>query len=131
MVLGDLAAQHETDAAAIGFCGEKRHKQICGLRDSRSVVLDRQLDAAGGLAPAQAHTGVGMAVGALLEGGLDRVLHEVDYELFDLRNIGGRLLLNMAIPAYEKVADSHWKTADLRVALRQRIAEKPAAGTKP
>jgi hypothetical protein len=50
-------------------------------------------------------------------------------ELFDtlltqpgMKNVGGRLMLSMAVPAYSKVVESHWKTADLRTALRVRLA---------
>ncbi len=39
-----------------------------------------------------------------------------------MKNVGGRLMLTMAVPAYNKVVESHWKTADLRVALRTRLA---------
>lgn len=39
-----------------------------------------------------------------------------------MKNLGGRLILNMAVPAYDKVLESHWKTADLRLALRERLA---------
>jgi hypothetical protein len=39
-----------------------------------------------------------------------------------MKNIGGRLMLSMAVPAFNKVVESHWKTADLRVALRTRLA---------
>ncbi len=39
-----------------------------------------------------------------------------------LRNIGGRLTMNMASPAYDKVLDSYWKLADLREVLRKRTA---------
>jgi hypothetical protein len=38
-----------------------------------------------------------------------------------IKNVGGRLMLSMAVPAYSKVVESHWKTADLRVALRDRL----------
>jgi hypothetical protein len=39
-----------------------------------------------------------------------------------MKNVGGRLMLSMAVPAYSKVVESHWKTADLRTALRVRLA---------
>ncbi len=39
-----------------------------------------------------------------------------------MKNVGGRLILSMAVPSYDKVLDSHWKTADLRAALRTRLA---------
>jgi len=39
-----------------------------------------------------------------------------------MKNVGGRLMLSMAVPAYNKMLESHWKTADLRVALRTRLA---------
>lgn len=38
-----------------------------------------------------------------------------------MKNVGGRLMLTMAVPAYSKILESHWKTADLRVALRTRL----------
>lgn len=39
-----------------------------------------------------------------------------------MKNVGGRLILSAAVPAYAKIIESHWKTADLRVALRTRLA---------
>ena len=39
-----------------------------------------------------------------------------------MKNVGGRLMLLMAVPSYNKVLESHWKTADLRVAMRDRLA---------
>ena len=38
-----------------------------------------------------------------------------------MRNIGGRMLLNTTVPAYDKVMDAHWKLADVRAALRKRV----------
>lgn len=40
-----------------------------------------------------------------------------------MKNLGGRLAINMATPSLEKVVDSHWKTFDAREALRKRLAE--------
>ena len=40
-----------------------------------------------------------------------------------MKNIGGRLVLNLALPALDKVVESHWKTADIREALRKRLAD--------
>ena len=40
-----------------------------------------------------------------------------------MKNLGGRLMLTMAMPALDKVVESHWKAADLREALRPRLAE--------
>ncbi|HVU24788.1 MAG TPA: hypothetical protein VHE13_11750 [Opitutus sp.] len=42
-----------------------------------------------------------------------------------MKNVGGRLILQMTTPAYGKVVESYWQTADLRAALRSRLA--PAA----
>jgi hypothetical protein len=39
-----------------------------------------------------------------------------------VKNIGGRLVLNLAIPAYDKALKSHWKTADIRTELRGRLS---------
>jgi len=38
-----------------------------------------------------------------------------------MKNVGGRLMLSVAVPAYSKILESHWKTADLRVGLRTRL----------
>ena len=46
-----------------------------------------------------------------------------------MKNLFGRLMINMATPAYGKVLDSHWKTADLREALRQRLIVQSLAAT--
>jgi hypothetical protein len=43
-----------------------------------------------------------------------------------LKNLGGRLMVNRAVPAYDKALEMHWKVADLRAAVRQRLAEPPA-----
>ncbi|HUR60509.1 MAG TPA: hypothetical protein VM029_22490 [Opitutaceae bacterium] len=43
-----------------------------------------------------------------------------------MKNLGGRLVLNMAVPAFDKVLESHWKSADLRSDLRKQIAAKSA-----
>jgi len=51
--------------------------------------------------------------------GDDGLLH------LSMKNLGGRLLVAMAVPAYEKVLETHWKIADLRVALRRRLAAMP------
>lgn len=39
-----------------------------------------------------------------------------------IKNVGGRLMLTATVPSYAKIVESHWKTADLRVALRTRLA---------
>lgn len=39
-----------------------------------------------------------------------------------MKNVGGRLMLSMAVPAYTKIIENHWKTADLRTALHARLA---------
>jgi hypothetical protein len=39
-----------------------------------------------------------------------------------LKNLVGRLLIGMAMPAYEKVLETHWANADLRETLRKRLA---------
>jgi hypothetical protein len=38
-----------------------------------------------------------------------------------MKNFGGRLILNTVVPAYGKILETHWKTADLRMALRKRL----------
>lgn len=42
-----------------------------------------------------------------------------------MKNAGGRLMLSLAVPSYAKVVESHWKTTDLRAALRNRLAASP------
>lgn len=44
------------------------------------------------------------------------------HRLGGMKNLGGRLLLNMAVPAYAKVVKSYWDIEDLRVALRTRLS---------
>jgi hypothetical protein len=39
-----------------------------------------------------------------------------------MKNLGGRLLLNMATPAYQKVLENYWKIEDLRLEVRARLA---------
>ncbi len=38
------------------------------------------------------------------------------------KNVGGRLMLGMITPVYTKVLESYWQTADLRQALRVKLA---------
>ena len=42
-----------------------------------------------------------------------------------MKNLAGRLILNMAIPGYQKILKSYWEIEDLRLALVARL--KPAA----
>jgi hypothetical protein len=42
-----------------------------------------------------------------------------------MKNVGGRLMLTMAVPAFDKILERHWKTTDLRVELRTRLAVSP------
>ena len=42
-----------------------------------------------------------------------------------MKNLGGRLILNMAIPGYQKIIKTYWDIEDLRLALLGRL--KPAA----
>lgn len=39
-----------------------------------------------------------------------------------IKNLGGRLMVNAAIPTFDKVIETHWKIADLRADLRKRLA---------
>jgi hypothetical protein len=39
-----------------------------------------------------------------------------------VKNTGGRMMLNLAIPAMGKALDNHWKTADIRAELRLKLA---------
>ena len=48
--------------------------------------------------------------------------------LSGMKNLGGRLLLNMAVPAYQKVVESFWQTNDVRETLRKRLATPVVAG---
>ena len=78
MGLGDLAREHEADAAAARLGREERHEEIVGVRDAGAAVLHLEDD------------GVLAAQGAELDGGralgrrLDRVPDEIDERLLDL-----------------------------------------------
>lgn len=41
------------------------------------------------------------------------------------KNIGGALLLNMAVPTFDKVLKSYWEIEDLRTALHARVTALP------
>lgn len=41
-----------------------------------------------------------------------------------LKNLGGRWLLDLSLPAFGRALEVHWDNADLRTALRQRLAGK-------
>jgi len=47
----------------------------------------------------------------------DRAVRTVGF-----KNVGGRLMLSMITPAYSKVIETYWQTADLRLALRAKLA---------
>lgn len=42
-----------------------------------------------------------------------------------MKNLGGHLLLNMAVPAYQKILQNYWDTEDLRLALCDELVAKP------
>ena len=42
-----------------------------------------------------------------------------------MKNLGGRMLVNMAVPAYQKVVKSYWEIEDLRFALLKRLEPAP------
>ena len=46
---------------------------------------------------------------------------------FQVKNLAGRLLLQMTMPAFDKVAKSYWEVDDRRVALMKRLREMPSA----
>jgi hypothetical protein len=39
-----------------------------------------------------------------------------------IKNLAGRLMINLQIPSFDKVLEYHWKLADQRDALRKRVA---------
>jgi hypothetical protein len=39
-----------------------------------------------------------------------------------MKNLAGRLMLDLAVPSFEKIVNSHWETADLRQKLRRQLA---------
>lgn len=39
-----------------------------------------------------------------------------------MKNLAGRMMLTMAVPAYKKVIESYWTTVDLQTGLRKRLA---------
>ncbi|HEY4301673.1 MAG TPA: hypothetical protein VGM73_12430 [Candidatus Didemnitutus sp.] len=41
-----------------------------------------------------------------------------------IKNLGGRWLLDLSLPAFGRALDIHWENTDLRNALRQRLAAK-------
>jgi hypothetical protein len=42
-----------------------------------------------------------------------------------MKNLGGRLIINMAVPAYQKIVKSYWDIEDLRLAQLARLSPKP------
>jgi len=42
-----------------------------------------------------------------------------------MKNLGGRLLLNLAVPAYQKILQTYWNIEDLRLGLRTRLRPPP------
>jgi hypothetical protein len=47
--------------------------------------------------------------------------HDLMYR-HGIKNLGGRVMLSIAMPAYKKVLESYWSAADARVSLRQRLS---------
>ncbi len=43
------------------------------------------------------------------------------YRQGGMKNLGGRLILNMAVPAYQKVVKTYWDIEDLRLAVLARV----------
>ncbi len=51
-----------------------------------------------------------------------QVFERSSHQSGGMKNLGGRLILSMAVPAYGKVLKSYWDIEDLRLALRTRLA---------
>jgi hypothetical protein len=90
MVFGDLAAEDQPDAGAGGLRREEGDEEILHVGNAGAVVLDVNLDLAGGLAPADADAARGLAGLAGIWRGFDGVLDEVDEDLFDLGGVAVR-----------------------------------------
>ena len=55
---------------------------------------------------------------------LDSSMREIQRDFvegYHVKNLGGRLFADMAIPAYTKVVESYWTVEDLRLALIKRL----------
>lgn len=46
---------------------------------------------------------------------------QASFQKGGMKNLGGRLILNMAIPAYQKIVKTYWDIEDLRLALQVRL----------
>ena len=79
MGFGDLAGEGETDAGAAGLRGVEGDEEVLGVRQARPLVLHPDLDVRAGDTPA--HTDQPPR----LQGGVDRVPHQVDEELLILQ----------------------------------------------
>lgn len=66
--LGDLAAENQPDAGALGLGGEKGDEQVRAVREAWPVVLDRYLQICSPLSPAYLHPASGFQrrVGGIL-----------------------------------------------------------------
>ncbi|HVU15899.1 MAG TPA: hypothetical protein VHD32_03190 [Candidatus Didemnitutus sp.] len=49
----------------------------------------------------------------------DQVIHRTG-----IKNLGGRWLMDLSLPAFGRAIEIHWQNADLRATLRQRLAAK-------
>lgn len=74
VVFGDLAAEDEAEATAVGLRGKEWYEEIRGLGDSRPVVVNEELRRGAGLVPRNTDAGIGATFGALFRGGFDGVL---------------------------------------------------------
>ena len=72
MSLGDLAAQRQPDSGACRFCGEERHKEIRGIHNPGTVVVNKDLDHIFVLTPPDDNFAVGF------KSGVNSVVYKID-----------------------------------------------------
>lgn len=82
MRLGNLPAEHETDARAAAFGGKKGHEEVGRIREAGAFIADNNLQRACGVRVPDEDAAAGLLCG------IDGVANQVDQDLFELCCIG-------------------------------------------
>ena len=77
----DLLTQYQPDTRAAGLGGKEWHKQIGRIHDSRSFIVNHDFDAIAGFSPMNRNCP------ASFERSIDRIVHQINEHLLDLRRI--------------------------------------------
>src|SRR5438876_6451320 len=77
----NLPAERQSDAGAAWLRGEEWNEQICRVHNPLAFITNDHFDAIAGFAPENCDRSL------RLERGIDRIVHEINQDLFDLRPV--------------------------------------------